>query len=111
MKMYGGSGDITPSFFTSALDGVVRFKPRTHYLPDKKPAGWATEQVRTFWRREKPYACRESNPSSPARSPSLYWLSMKAGQSYFIISLAYITLLINRGFIRSCLNVYNTKPQ
>jgi hypothetical protein len=38
-------------------------------------AGWAPEPVWTLWRSKKIFPCQESNPGSPARSPSLYRLS------------------------------------
>jgi hypothetical protein len=81
MKTYGGGG-VAPPFLTSALDGSEWSASRPcRFTPGERAPG-------THWigcwvglspgldavEKRKILHCGESNPGSPALSPSLYWL-------------------------------------
>jgi hypothetical protein len=72
-----GSGGIAPTFLTSALDGVVSFKPQQFYPPypfDKRLGGPRSRSERCGVEKIS-CLCRQSNPRPPAHSPSLYRFS------------------------------------
>jgi hypothetical protein len=71
MKKYGGVDVKIRIFLTSAEIGVKLHVPAS-LLPGKEPpvligyeAGWAQESVWPTWRRDNPWAYRDSNSDPP----------------------------------------------
>jgi hypothetical protein len=54
---------------------------KEHPVPTWQQPGRAPQPVRTLWRREKSYPCRETYPGSPARSLSIYQLSYPGSEA------------------------------